>query len=38
MYVIGMGHDMNNLVVLLCVVQSSVSGSCSDFFMGILCM
>ena len=30
MYVIEMGHDMNNLVALLCLVQSSVSGSCSD--------
>ena len=37
MCVIGMGHDMNNLVVLLCLVQSYVSGCCSDFFMGSLC-
>ena len=38
MYVIGMGHGMNNLVVLLCLVQSCISGSCSDLFMGNLCM
>ena len=38
MYVIGMGHDMNNLAFLLCLVQSSVSGSYSDLFMGSLCM
>ena len=38
MYVIRMGHAMNNMVVLLCLVQSYVSGSCSDFFMGSLCM
>ena len=38
MYVIEMGNDMKNMVVLLCLVKLYASGSCSDLFMGKLCM